>query len=295
MAKHCFYNDSYDGKALKYLALQLNSPMGGLFKALRNKDIRVNGTRIKNDVSIKPGDSIEVYLPQQIEGKKQEKQEIKLVIAYEDENILVVNKPQGVAVHPTKETGVATLIDTLVKYANGKFEPRLCHRIDRNTGGLLLVAKNKQSLDLLLLAIEQKNIEKYYKCVVVGKPNKPTAKLTHYLSKNEAISKVFIHNDRERGDLTAVMSYKVIKSVEGLSLLKVSLETGRMHQIRAQLAHIGHPILGDGKYGNTSDNRKYTVKLQQLWAYRLVFHFPKKSHLAYLDDLAVEIDVPFDK
>lgn len=263
--------------------------MGTIRKALRGKDIKVNGTRTKNDIILNQNDVIEMYLPNNLTA--QSTQKIDLPIVIEDDNILIVNKPQGIAVHAgdTGKSGSAqpTLIELLQHQTSSDLQ--LCHRIDRNTGGLVLLAKNRTSLDEILNAMENHLIKKFYRCIVYGTPNPPKATLTDYLSKNSRISQVFVHTTREKGDLTAITTYNTLKTIGKLSLLEVSIATGRMHQIRAQLAHIGCPILGDGKYGNTTVNRKFKVKNQQLFAFKLAFDFPTGSKLSYLSGSSIEI------
>lgn len=263
--------------------------MGTIRKALRNKDIKINGIRTKEDVILNQNDHIEIYLPSNLPEKNTPKTDLPIV--FEDDNILIVNKPQGIAVHAgdneTSGNNQPTLIELLQQQAQCSLQ--LCHRIDRNTGGLVLLAKNRTALNEILNAIENHLIKKSYRCIVYGTPNPRNATLTNYLSKNSRISQVFIHAVREKGDLTAITTYNTLKTAGNLSLLEVSIATGRMHQIRAQLAHIGCPILGDGKYGNTTINRKFKARNQQLFAFRLEFNFPAGSKLSYLSGTSVEI------
>lgn len=262
--------------------------IGTIRKALRNKDIKVNGTRTKEDIILNQNDSIEIYLPNNFPEQNTQKPDLPIV--FEDDNILIINKPQGIAVHAgdNEKSGdyQPTLIELLQQTSHNL---QLCHRIDRNTGGLVLLAKNRTALEEILNAIENHLIKKFYRCIVYGTPNPHKATLTNYLSKNSRMSQVFIHATREKGDLTAITTYNTLKTTGELSLLEVSIATGRMHQIRAQLAHIGCPILGDGKYGNTAVNRKFKVKIQQLFAFKLEFNFPTGSKLNYLSGTSVEI------
>lgn len=262
--------------------------IGAIRKALRNKDIKVNGTRTKEDIILNQNDSIEIYLPNNFPEQNTQKPDLPIV--FEDDNILIINKPQGIAVHAgdKEKSGdyQPTLIELLQQTSRNL---QLCHRIDRNTGGLVLLAKNRTTLEEILNAIENHLIKKFYRCIVYGTPNPRKATLTNYLSKNSRMSQVFIHATREKGDLTAITTYNTLKTTGKLSLLEVSIATGRMHQIRAQLAHIGCPILGDGKYGNTAVNRKFKVKIQQLFAFKLEFNFPAGSKLSYLSGTSVEI------
>lgn len=263
--------------------------MGTARKALRNKDIKVNGNRVKEDMTLRPNDNIEIFLPNNFSNQNTPKVDIPIV--FEDDNILIVNKPQGIAVHAgdSEESDKSSL--TLIKLLQQQTssELQLCHRIDRNTGGLVLLAKNRIALEEVLDAIENHTIKKFYRCIVYGEPKPPKATLTNYLSKNSRLSQVFVHATREKGDLTAITTYEVLATNKKLSLLDVAISTGRMHQIRAQLSYAGYPILGDGKYGNTVVNRKFKTKIQQLFAYRLEFCFSAKSKLNYLSGTSVEI------
>lgn len=263
--------------------------MGTIRKALRDKDIKVNGIRTKSDVILNQNDIIEMYLTNNFTEQSTQKNNVSIVI--EDDNILIVNKPQGIAVHAgdnEKSNNAQPVLIELLRHQTSD-NLQLCHRIDRNTGGLVLLAKNRTALNEILNAMENHLIKKCYRCIVYGTPNPYKATLTNYLSKNSRISRVFIHTTREKGDLTAITTYNTLKTIGELSLLEVSIATGRMHQIRAQLAHIGCPILGDGKYGNTTVNRKFKAKIQQLFAFKLEFNFPAGSKLSYLSGTSIEI------
>lgn len=263
--------------------------MGTIRKALRDKDIKVNGIRTKSDVILNQNDIIEMYLTNNFTEQSTQKNNVSIVI--EDDNILIVNKPQGIAVHAgdnEKSNNAQPVLIELLRHQTSD-NLQLCHRIDRNTGGLVLLAKNRTALNEILNAMENHLIKKCYRCIVYGTPNPHKATLTNYLSKNSRISQVFIHTTREKGDLTAITTYNTLKTIGELSLLEVSIATGRMHQIRAQLAHIGCPILGDGKYGNTTVNRKFKAKIQQLFAFKLEFNFPAGSKLSYLSGTSIEI------
>lgn len=284
--------DKHDGKKIDKVLRDVfpNLSMGMLYKALRKKDIKVNGTRVKEDFYVCAGDQIEVFIIDDfLFGKDDEGYNV----VYEDDNLLIVNKASGIPVHPDKNQKEATLIDKLQsKYGSNI---ALCHRLDRNTSGLVLIAKNNTTLDIMLDKIKDREIQKYYTCVVSGKMDKRQAELTDYLEKNEKISRVFISDKKLRDSVQIVTRYKVLKSVGDLSLLEVELVTGRTHQIRAHLAYYGHPIIGDGKYGKNNENKQYSTKGQLLCAYRLVFDFSTDAkHLNYLKDKIIEIKPPFD-
>lgn len=267
-----------------------NLSSGMLFKALRKKDIKANGVRVKEDYLVSNGDKIEIYIIDDfLFGKNDE----GYSVVFEDDNLLVVNKAQGIPVHPDKNQKEATLIDKLQNQYGS--EIALCHRLDRNTSGLVIIAKNSETLDIMLDKIKNREIKKYYTCIVSGKMEKKQAELTDFLEKNDKISKVFISDKKSRDSVQIVTRYKVIKTLDGLSLLEVELITGKTHQIRAHLAFYGHPIIGDGKYGRNVENKQYNAKYQMLCASKLAFDFITPSkHLEYLKNKTISINPPFD-
>lgn len=273
------------------------APASAIYKAFRKRDIKVNGVRVKEDWIVNEGDRIEVYIVDSIlEALPKENASLNkgYTIIFEDSNLLIVDKDQGIPVHPDREQGSDTLIDRVRLYlqekgdfspsSNDSFPPSLCHRLDRNTGGLVIIAKNEPSLKIMMELIKEKDIQKFYQCYAKGKMPKKSEELRAFLSKDENKSKVFINDRKEKASLEIITRYRVLDYHEekDISRLEVELVTGRTHQIRAHLAHIGHPIIGDGKYGTNAINRPLGAKQQMLWAYKLHFNFSNGDRLNYL-------------
>lgn len=238
-----------------------------LYKSLRKKDILVNDVRIKENIVLHTGDHVTLYITDNFLFKI-----INFDIVYEDENILVVNKPAGIEVvdSNSSEDSLATLLQNKFKTF---IQP--CHRLDRNTSGLVLFAKNKEALKIILEKFKSREISKFYKCTVYGIPKKSSATLEAYLFKDNKKSTVYIYDVPKKGAVKIITSYKVleINQQNKTSLLEVELHTGRTHQIRAHLAHIGYPIIGDGKYGKNEINKIFGKSTQDLCAYKLIFDF----------------------
>ena len=253
-----------------------------LYKAFRQKDIKINGTRTNKDCIIYYNDEISIYIADNFLVPS-----IDIDIIFEDDNILVINKPNNLEV--TGDNSLTSIVHQ--KYSSANFLPMPCHRIDRNTTGLVLFAKNQVALDILLKKFKNHEIEKKYLALVWGIPSPIQARLESYLFKDNKKSTVYISDVFKKGYQKIITSYNVKETYSNnISLLEVNIETGRTHQIRAHLAHIGHPIIGDGKYGINSVNKKFNYKYQQLKAYTLTFNFKTDSGiLNYLNNFSISI------
>ncbi len=255
-------------------AISENTDLGyyRIQKLIKARSVKINGVRVGADMNVNAGDTVHVYFADR------EKNSIEVV--YRDDNILVVNKASGIEVQGA---------DSLTERINNLLTDVVAapvHRLDRNTMGLVVFALNKTAETELLASFKEREIDKTYQCIVVGTPRPPAAKLKAFLFKDAKKSQVYISDVKQQGYLPVETHYKTLKNLGELTLLEVKPITGRTHQIRAQLAHVRIPILGDGKYGINKINRKYRVKTQLLCCTQITFHFAQGA-LKYLDGKSV--------
>ncbi len=293
--------DRFVGKAVPLL------PESLLQKYIRLKRIKLNGKGAKRDARLQEGDRLSLYINDEFfEPAREENSYLKvgsprLSIVYEDENILLCDKAPGVLCHSAGRWDYNTLIAHIQAYMYQKgewrprdenaFAPALCNRIDRNTGGIVIAAKNAGALRIINEKIAAREIEKYYLCVVVGRPKPAEGKLEGFIFKDAAKNRVYVRARPEPGARTAVTYYRTIASAGGLSLVECRLGTGRTHQIRAQMAAAGTPLLGDGKYGKGRENRALGEEGQLLYSYRVDFAFPTGAgELDYLRGRSFKVE-----
>ncbi len=226
-----------------------------LFKLLRKKDIRINGLKISENIQLFTGDEVICYTEIMRHYK----------VVLEDENVLVVSKNQGIPVQSDSNMETSLLEEVQADF--GCF-CRLCHRIDRNTGGLVVFAKNDATASKLLQMFRDGKIKKYYSCIVKGRMPEKQAIMTAWHFKDNKKSIVYIYDEKRKGSREIKTGYYVERydSEKDVSYLKIELFTGRTHQIRAHLAHLGHPIVGDGKYGTMDTKEGLGLRFQALWA-----------------------------
>ena len=275
-------------------------------KYIRLKRIKRNGARAQRDTRLEAGDTLQLYINDEFFDTPREDNAYltvatpKLNIVYEDEHILLVDKRPGLAVHPHDGAEYGrTLIDQIQAYLYQKhewrpreehaFTPALCNRIDRNTGGIVIAAKTAEALRVMNQKIKDREIDKRYLAIVEGTPKPKDGSLKGYLFKDAVKNRVFVTDSPKPGAKTCQTNYKTLASRNGLSLMECELITGRTHQIRAQFAHAGHPLLGDGKYGKL--DKRYDRTYQALYSYRLTFRFTTDAGaLEYLNGKSFQVE-----
>ncbi len=295
-------NDS--GQRLdKFLTKALpNLPKTLMYKYIRTKKIKVNRKRAEEKTILSEGDEIQLFIREEFFDKPESdtaalyRIKPKLSIVYEDENIILLDKRPGVLCHEDKEGGENTLIIHLKAYLvqSGEYNPKdeqsfapaLCNRIDRNTGGIVIAAKNAEALRIMNDKIKYREMSKLYLAAVHGVPKKKKDILTGYLFKDEKNNTADVSDVYKKGYKEIKTGYKVLASENDLSLLEVELFTGRTHQIRAHMSHIGHPLLGDGKYSENRADRQRGYKFQALYSYKLTFRFDTENEKTALDYLS---------
>ena len=281
--------DRWLGKTLPLLPAPLAQ------KCIRLKRVKVNGKGSARDVRLQVGDLLQLYINDEFFDQPREDNAFlavfkpKLDIVYEDENLMLLNKRPGLLCHADEHEKVNTLITHIQAYLYQKkewnprdehsFTPALCNRIDRNTGGIVMAAKNAETLRILNQKIKDREIAKFYLAIIHGRMAPPQGKLEGFLLKDESRAQVKVFHKPVPGGKSAATLYKTLKVNRGLSLVECELLTGRTHQIRAQFAAAGHPLLGDGKYGRERDNKQYGRSFQALYSYKLEFTFPTDAGL----------------
>lgn len=294
--------DKFLSKAVKGL------PTSMMYKLIRTKKIKVNRKRTEQNYILAEGDEIQLFIKEEFFDSPEKdigalgRIVPKLNILYEDENIMLLNKRPGVLVHEDSEAGENTLIMHVKAYlcqrgeydplSEQSFAPALCNRIDRNTGGIVIAAKNAEALRVMNEKIKENELTKTYLCLVHGTPKKRADELCGFLRKNAKDNTVEVRDTEFAGSKRIITRYRTLESYgDGTSLLEVDLITGRTHQIRAHMAHIGHPLVGDGKYGVNREERARGFKFQALYAYKLYFKSSERdSLLSYLEGKTFSLD-----
>lgn len=273
-------------------------PSSLLYKTIRKKDVKVNEVRVKLGRQLTVNDRVQIYISDVwLDNLKEQyyQNPSEFNIVYEDTNLILVDKKQGVLCHSDKEGKEKTLLERVYEYLLYKDEtyqyyPELCNRIDRNTGGIVIIAKNPRSKQIIDEKIRNHEIKKYYFCVVNGVPQKKSGRIENQIFKDSVRRISYITENRTKKTRTAITDYKVIAHKGNISLLECKLITGRTHQIRAQLANMGHAIIGDNKYGNKSLNRDAFEKRQLLYSTKVEFNFSTDAgDLRYLKNQAFSV------
>ncbi len=262
-------------------------------KYFRLKRFKCNGKAVKGDYRLQEGDCLQLYINDEFFQRPTEENAYltivhpKVNVLYEDEQIILLNKPAGLVVHHDETGDQNNLLTHLQAYLYQKkewrpreenaFAPALCNRIDRNTSGIVIAAKNAEALRVMNEKIKEREVKKEYLAVIHGEMPQKQGKLEHYLLRDKNKKQVYVYDEPTAGAKTAITHYDVIATGKGLSLVRCELHTGRTHQIRAQFAYVGHPLLGDGKYGTIAMDKPYGQKGQALCSYRVSFPFVEEA------------------
>ncbi len=282
-------------------------PQSLMYKYIRSKRIKINNKRSEISYRLQENDVISLYINDEFFEPVKPKYDFlgagkNLELVYEDENIFLIDKPTGLLSHPDEGEYTDTAITRVKRYLYEKgeynpenemsFAPALVNRIDRNTSGIVIGAKNAEALRILNEKLKNRELHKLYLCVCLGKIKNESGYIKGYLEKNEKQNKVYITENSTDNSKYISSKYNVLGYKNGLSLVEVELLTGRTHQIRASFAHIGHPLLGDGKYGTNAQNKQFGgYKKQFLYSYKLTFDFQSDAGiLNYLNGKSFEVD-----
>lgn len=287
--------DEMDGLTLAQALARLvpEIPAWALREAIRARDVRIDGVRATGDESVRKGQELRAYWPKAaLEAKKAR---VSLQIVYEDAHVFIVVKPQGLPSQDEEDPFKGdTALTRAIRHVQSEGERtdgvRLCHRLDVQTGGLLMLTKDDAAYSAAFAAFRDRTMRKFYQCRVKGCPARSQATLRAWLRKDAELSRVSVTDYPTNGAQEIATAYRVMEGGE-FARLEVELLTGRTHQIRAHLAHIGHPILGDDKYGDRGLNRRLGLRRQQLWASALVVG--AGGALAYLDGRRFDAACPF--
>ncbi len=274
----------------KFLQKSFKMPVSLMYKYFRKKRIKLNGKKCEGNTMLCPGDKLELYINDELLEKEEKSAgtNADINIVYEDENIIIMDKPAGLLCHG--EGHEDSLVRRMTAYLIKKgefvpekelsFSPALCNRLDRNTAGLLIGAKNAKALREINENIREGRISKYYMCLVWGEPKVKKGVLESNLTKDERINKVTLSSAVSKGSRAVRTGFKVLKSNGQMSLLEIELFTGRPHQIRAQMAAAGTPLVGDNKYGDREKNKKTRFEYQALYSYKIIFQSSLNGEVA---------------